>query len=143
MTTSSVTTPAVRPLTDNAAVDRRDREAERYAAVKQYSLAKILGVWAAAAVPMGALAWIVAPWLRDQLGGRDPFIEALLICLTAGLIWQFALVLILIRQELGGLRWSRVRDALWLRAPRDPKTGRVGGRVWWWAGLLSSLSPSG
>lgn len=22
---------------------------------------------------------------------------------------------------------------LWLRAPRDPKTGRVGGRVWWWA----------
>ena len=25
-----------------------------------------------------------------------------------------------------------MRDALWLRAPRDPKTGRVGGRVWWW-----------
>jgi membrane protease YdiL (CAAX protease family) len=26
-----------------------------------------------------------------------------------------------------------VRDALWLRPPRDPKTGRVGGKVWWWA----------
>jgi membrane protease YdiL (CAAX protease family) len=25
-----------------------------------------------------------------------------------------------------------VRDALWLRAPQDPKTKRVGGRVWWW-----------
>lgn len=25
-----------------------------------------------------------------------------------------------------------MRDALWLRPPRDPKTGRVGGRVWWW-----------
>ena len=42
------------------------------------------------------------------------------------------LILILLRRELGGLQWPRVRDALWLRAPRDPKTGRVGGRVWWW-----------
>jgi membrane protease YdiL (CAAX protease family) len=116
-----------------------DQEADRYEAVKQYSLAKILGVWAAAAIPMGLLAWVVAPWLRDQLGGRDPFVEALLICLTAGLIWQFVLVLILIRQELGGLRWARVRDALWLRAPQDAKTGQVGGKVWWWAGLFAVL----
>jgi uncharacterized protein len=105
---------------------------ERYAAVRQYSLAQILAVWAAAAVPMGVLAWVVAPWLRDQLGGDDPFAQALLICITAGLIWQFVLVLILTRRELGGLQWSRVREALWLRPPRDPKTGRVGGRVWWW-----------
>jgi membrane protease YdiL (CAAX protease family) len=99
----------------------------------QYSLTQILAIWAAAALPMGLLAWIVAPWLRDQLGGRDPFIEALLICLTAGLLWELALVLILLRRELGGLAWSRVRDALWLRAPRDPKTRRVGGKVWLWA----------
>jgi hypothetical protein len=100
-----------------------EAEGERYAAVRQYSLAQILGVWAAAAVPMGVLAWIVAPWLRDQLGGDEPLAQALLICLTAGLIWQFLLVLILTRRELGGLEWARVRDALWLRAPRDPKTG--------------------
>jgi membrane protease YdiL (CAAX protease family) len=105
---------------------------ERYAAVRQYSLGQILAVWAAAAIPMGLLAWVVAPWLRDQLGGDEPLAQALLICLTAGLIWQFVLVLILARRELGGLQWPRVRDALWLRAPRDPKTGRVGGRVWWW-----------
>jgi len=114
-------------------------QADRYEAVRQYSLAQILAVWAAAAVPMGVLAWIVAPWLRDQLGGDEPFAQALLICLTAGLIWQFVLVLILIRRELGGLEWSRVRDALWLRPPRDPKTGRVGGRVWWWALLFVVL----
>ena len=78
-------------------------EVDRYAAVRQYSLAQILGVWAAAAVPMGVLAWIVAPWLRDQLGGDEPLAQALLICLTAGLIWQFVLVLILIRRELGDL----------------------------------------
>ena len=116
-----------------------DQEADRYEAVRQYSLAEILAVWAAAAVPMGILAWIVAPWLRDQLGGEDPFVEALLICLTAGLIWQSVLVLILVRRELGGLQWSRVREALWLRPPRDPNTGRVGGKVWWWALLFVFL----
>ena len=82
--------------------------------------------------PLAALAWIGAPLLRDQLGGREPLGEALLILLTLGLIWQFVLVMILARRELGTLQWSRLRDALWLRSPRDPKTGRVGGRVWWW-----------
>ena len=81
---------------------------------------------------MGVLAWIVAPWFRDRLGGDEPLAQALLILLTLGLIWQFVLVMILARRELGTLQWSRLRDALWLRSPRDPKTGRVGGRVWWW-----------
>jgi CAAX protease family protein len=113
-----------------------ERGADRYAAVRQYSLAQILVVWAAAAVPMGLLAWVAAPLLRDQLGGDEPLAQALLICLTAGLIWQYVLVLILVRREPGGLEWSRVRDALWLRPPPDPKTGRVGGRVWWWVLLF-------
>jgi membrane protease YdiL (CAAX protease family) len=113
--------------------DRQPRDqADRYEAVRQYSLAQILGVWAAAALPMGLLAWVFAPLLRDQLGGDEPLAQALLILLTAGLIWQFILVLILVRRELGTLEWPRVRDALWLRPPRDPKSGRVGGRVWWW-----------
>jgi uncharacterized protein len=46
-----------------------DQEVDRYEGVRQYSLGAILGVWAAAAVPMGLLAWVVAPWLADQLGG--------------------------------------------------------------------------
>jgi membrane protease YdiL (CAAX protease family) len=109
---------------------------DRDAAVKQYSLAQILGVWAAAAVPMGLLAWVVTPWLSHQFSGREPLGRALMICLTVGLAWQFVLVLLLMYRELGTLRWSRLRDALWLRPPRDPKTGRVGGRVWWWAALF-------
>src|SRR3954449_1115649 len=109
-----------------------ERLSDRYEAVRQYSLAQILGVWAAAAVPMGVLAWIVAPLLSHQLGGDQPLAQALLICITAGLIWQFVLTVILVRRELGGLEWSRVRDALWLRRPRDPKTGRLGGKAWWW-----------
>lgn len=116
-----------------------DQAVDRYAAVKQYSLPKILAVWAAAAVPMGLLSWVGAPLLRDQLGGDQPLIQALLILLTAGLVWQFVLVLILLKRELGSLEWPRVRDALWLRPPRDPKTGRVGGKVWWWALLFFVL----
>jgi uncharacterized protein len=47
-----------------------------------------------------------------------------------GLIWQFVLVAILIWREQRSLRWSRIRDALWLRSPRSPRSGRTGGRVW-------------
>jgi hypothetical protein len=51
---------------DSASVEHAaEPDDERYAAVRQYSLAQILGVWAAAAVPMGVLAWSVAPWLKD------------------------------------------------------------------------------
>jgi uncharacterized protein len=123
--------PSQLALPSSAATD------DRFAGIKQYSLGQILVVWAAAAVPMGLLAWVVAPWLRDQLSGREPFAQALLICLTLGLIWQFALVMILMRHELGSLQWSRLRDALWLRSPRNPKTGHVGGKVWCWAVLFS------
>jgi uncharacterized protein len=115
-----------------ALMEQAPDQVDRYAAVRQYSLAQILGVWAAAAVPMGVLAWVVAPWLRDRLGGDEPLAQSLLILLTLGLIWQFVLVVILVRRELGGLEWPRVREALWLRPPRDPKTRRVGGGVWWW-----------
>ena len=98
----------------------------------QYSLRQILAIWLAATVPMSILGWGIAPWLSDRIGGRDPFLDALLICFDVGLIWIIVLVLILVRREQGSLSWSHMRDALWLRAPRDPKSGRVGGRVWWW-----------
>ena len=101
--------------------------------VPQYSLRQILAVWAAVTIPMSILAWVITPWLSHRIGGRDPFLDSLLICFSIGLLWMIALVLILVRRERGSLAWPRVRDALWLRAPQDPKTGRVGGKVWWWA----------
>jgi membrane protease YdiL (CAAX protease family) len=109
-----------------------DRDPADSVEIPQYSLLKTLGVWAAAAVPMAVLAWLVAPALEDSFGGEEnvPLVKALLICLTAGLIWQFVLVVILVRREQQTLRWPIVREALWLRAPRDPKSGRRGGRLW-------------
>jgi uncharacterized protein len=97
---------------------------------EQYSLAKILGIWAAAALPMGALAWVVAPLVAGQLSGPLALPRTLLALLTVGLIWQFVLVLILVYRERGSLRWTVLKDALWLQAPHSPTTGRVGGRLW-------------
>ena len=107
-----------------------ERGGSRYADVRQYSLAQILAVWAAAAVPMAVLAWVVAPWLADRLDGPVALGRALLALLTVGLIWQFVLVVLLIHRERGSLRWSVLKDALWLQSPRSPTTGRLGGRLW-------------
>ena len=97
----------------------------------QYDLGRILGVWAAAALPMAALSWLVAPALAAWLDGPAAWPRALVACLTAGLVWQGVLVLELVRRETGTLRWRAIADALWLHRPRSPRTGRVGGRVWW------------
>ena len=96
----------------------------------QYSLRKIAAVWAAAALPMGCLSWVLAPMLADHLDGPNQLPKALLLCLTAGLIWQFVLVIGLVGREQRSLRWSRIRPALWLQAPRSPRTGKRGGRLW-------------
>jgi membrane protease YdiL (CAAX protease family) len=62
--------------------------------------------------------------------GNAPLVSSLLLCLTAGLIWQFVLVLTLVRHEQGTLEWPVLREALWLCSPQSPRSGRVGGRVW-------------
>lgn len=133
MNATTTVEPRVRPPEVGAEPPPRvEPSDERYEAVRQYSLRQLVAIWAAAVLPMALLAWVIAPWLSDRLGGREPLGEALLILFNLGLIWILVLTLILVRREQGSLRWSRVRDALWLRAPRDPKTRKVGGKVWWW-----------
>ncbi|MGY1709368.1 lysostaphin resistance A-like protein [Geodermatophilus sp. SYSU D00758] len=99
--------------------------------IPQLSPRGIAAVWAAAALPMGLLVWVVAPWSADQFGGRGASARSTIIALTAGLVWQFVLVLVLVRREQGTLRWSVLREVLWLRSPTSPGTGRRGGRLWW------------
>jgi membrane protease YdiL (CAAX protease family) len=100
--------------------------------IPQYTRRAILAVWAAAALPMAALAWLVAPALKDRLAGDGnvPMAKALIVSLALGLIWQFVLVAVLVWREQRTLRWSTIREALWLRSPRSSRSGRVGGRVW-------------
>jgi membrane protease YdiL (CAAX protease family) len=100
-------------------------------ALPQLTKRRILAVWAMAALPMAALSWIAAPLLARRLTGEATMARSLFICLTAGLVWQGVLVLALVRREQGSIRWPVLRDALWLRTPRSPRTGKSGGKVWW------------
>ena len=80
----------------------------------------VMKVWAAAAIPMGLLAWVVAPLLARTFSGPAALPRALILTLAAGLIWQFALVLIVVRREQGSLGWPVLKKALWLNAPLVP-----------------------
>jgi membrane protease YdiL (CAAX protease family) len=119
------------PLTEPAASARTDAAVSKVE-IPQYGRRGIFAVWAGAALPMAALAWLVAPALKDRFSGDGsvPLAKALIVFLTLGLIWQFVLVAVLVWREQHSFRWSTLREALWLRSPRSPRSGRVGGRVW-------------
>src|SRR5215207_6028472 len=84
---------------------------------EQYSLAKILGIWALAAAPMGILNWIVFPLLAPDFES-DPF--------------RFGITMIIVRREEGDLRWATLKRRLRLNAPREPATGQPRARLWLW-----------
>ena len=118
---TAIAYPAARPAEAAAAVE-----------IPQYGRRAIVAIWAAAALPMAALAWLIAPAVKGQFAGDGnvPMFKALVLTLTAGLVWQFVLVAVLVAREQRTLRWATVRDALWLRSPRSARSGRVGGRLW-------------
>ena len=119
------------PLSEAGTTSRADAGVSKIE-IPQLARRAIFAVWAAAALPMAALAWLVAPALADRFAGDGhvPMAKALITTLAIGLVWQFVLVLVLVRREQGTLRWAVLRDALWLRSPRSPRSGRVGGRIW-------------
>lgn len=123
---ASITATAPRELA------RREEAVGRYAGITQYSVAQIFGVWALAALPLGVLAWIVAPAIKDSFSGTGnlPMIKALLVLMTIGMVWEFVLVAVFVWLEQRSFRWPVVRDALWLHSPRSPKTGKTGGKLW-------------
>jgi membrane protease YdiL (CAAX protease family) len=117
--TGGDTTPTAMPTPTRRADD-----------LPQYSRGRVLTIWAAAALPMAALAWVGAPLLARTFDGPTAWPRAIVLSLTAGLVWQFVLVLLLVHREQGSLRWPVVKQALWLRAPQSPRTGRRGGWLW-------------
>src|SRR3954451_10441246 len=100
---------------------------------KQYSLGRILGIWALAAVPMGVLSWIIFPLASPDFNS-DPlgFAVTRIVLLALGLVWLFVLSMIIVRREAGDLRWATVKRRLRLNAPRDPATGQPRARLWLW-----------
>ena len=100
---------------------------------KQYSLLKILGFWAAVALPLGIMGWVVFPalapdWNVDPMGVGFARMGAI----TIGLLWEFVLAIIIVRREEGNLRWATVRRRLRLNPPLSPKTGEPNRKLWLW-----------
>lgn len=99
----------------------------------QYSPGRILGIWALAAVPMGVLSWVIYPRLAPNFGS-DPLAAGVtrMVLITLGLMWQFALTLIIVRREEGDLRLATIRRRLRLNTPCDAKSGRPRRVLWLW-----------
>jgi membrane protease YdiL (CAAX protease family) len=97
----------------------------------QYSLAKILGIWAAAAVPMPFLSFVIGPALAPVVDLKVEIVRWMMI--IVGLAWLFVLSMIMLRRELGTLRWSVIGKRMWYQTPRDPKTGEPKAKLLWWA----------
>ena len=97
----------------------------------QYSLAKILGIWLVAGLPMWLLGWVAYPALSKGLSTTDAGLMRLRL-LTVGLIWQFVLSMIILYREEGNIRLRTIRRRFWLNNPISPKTGEKNKKLWWW-----------
>src|SRR3989304_2849280 len=96
----------------------------------QYTLGKIIAVWAAAAVPMGLLAWVVTPRLIPHFSLPAGIIYWLM--MLVGLAWQCALSLLIVYREEGSINWATLQERMWYKNPRDPKTGEYRSALLWW-----------
>ncbi len=101
------------------------------ASSKQYSLTKILAIWASVTVPMGLLAWVVAPAIIPHTSLHPGLVHWML--MVVGMMWQFVVSLAVLRHELGGLHWPTLKKRIWLNLPRDPKTGKPRKVLFLWA----------
>ena len=96
----------------------------------QYTLKRILGLWAVAALPTALLAWVVAPALIPHAEIPPALLYWAL--LTIGAVWQLAVSLWIVRREEGDLHWSTLRRRAWLNVSRHPHTGEPRIRFFWW-----------
>ncbi|HSK27970.1 MAG TPA: CPBP family intramembrane glutamic endopeptidase [Jiangellales bacterium] len=97
----------------------------------QYSLTKILAVWAVGTAPMGVLSFVVGPAVIPHTSIHPGLVHWVL--MVVGMAWLFVVSLAVLRHELGGLRWPAVKERIWLNRPRDPRTGRPRRVLLWWA----------
>lgn len=122
---NQVVTTALQDRPEKVLIDRI--QADRSG---QYTLWQILGIWAITTLPMALLAWVVTP-IVVPLIPLHPGITYWLL-MIAGMAWQFVVALVIVYRELGTLRWSALRQRMWLQTPQDPKTGQPNPRLYWW-----------
>ncbi|QIM20026.1 CPBP family intramembrane metalloprotease [Phycicoccus sp. HDW14] len=98
--------------------------------IPQWSLARILGVWAVVTVPMGLLAFVVTPWAIPRVDLHPGLVFWL--AMVVGMAWQLVVATVLLAAE-GGLSRASLARRIRANGPRDPRTGRPRRRLWWWA----------
>ncbi|MBH5316215.1 CPBP family intramembrane metalloprotease [Paenibacillus sp. GSMTC-2017] len=91
--------------------------------VKQYSVFKIVGLWAVVALPMFILRFVVMPLLIPIVNFHPGILYWLLMII--GMIWQFVLSIIILKCELGHFTWKKLKQRLWLNHPIHPKTFKI------------------
>ncbi|NQX70395.1 CPBP family intramembrane metalloprotease [Paenibacillus alba] len=91
--------------------------------IKQYSVSKILGLWALVTLPMFLIRFALMPVLVPIVRIHPGILYWML--MIVGMIWQFVLSVILLKRELGHLSWAKLKKRLWLNHPVHPKTFKV------------------
>jgi membrane protease YdiL (CAAX protease family) len=104
---------------------------EAPASSKQYSLKKILAIWASVTAPMAVLAFVAAPAIIHRTSLHPGLVHWM--CIVVGLIWQFVVSVVVLRHELGGLHWPTIKKRIWLNLPRDRRTGKPRKVLFVWA----------
>jgi len=103
---------------------------------QQYSLLKILAIWASAALPMGFITWVIMPFLIPRVMMHPGLIYMPLVVM--GLIWQGVLSFIILKREVVPFTWENLKKRLWINHPIHPKTGVSSKKLYLWA-LLGAL----
>lgn len=91
--------------------------------VQQYSVRKILGLWALVALPMLVFRFFLMPVLVPRVSIHPGILYWLF--MIVGMIWQCVLSVIILRRELGPLTWEKLKQRLWLNHPVHPKTFKI------------------
>jgi len=104
----------------------------------QYSLAKILVIWAVVALPMLLITYVVTPALIPRVNLHPGILFWFLTILA--MVWQFAVSMWIVYREEGEVRWATIRRRFWYQKPRNPKTGESNAKLLWWSILLILLS---
>lgn len=97
---------------------------------KQYSLEKILLIWISSALPMAILAFVITPALIP-LFDLPPLI-IYWFAINLGLIWQFILSIIILKNDGYKISWSSIKKRLWFQTPQVPKTGKASNWLFLW-----------
>ncbi len=111
---------------------------------EQYSLKKILIIWALSAIPMGILAFVVTPILIPIIG--LPPLIVYWMAIVVGLIWQFILSILILKKDGQDLKWTTFRNRMKYQTPINPKTGKSNKWLFLWVLpfiLLSALLQTG